>query len=202
MKIICIGRNYAAHARELQNPVPEEPVIFLKPASALLPPGASLRYPEFTKDLQYECEIVLQICRQGKDIPPEAAHAYFERWTVGIDFTARDLQQALKKKGLPWELAKAFDGSAAVGTFIPCNAGSGGNATFSLQQNGMEMQSGNTSDMLFSFEKTIHFASRYFTLDPGDLIFTGTPEGVGPVHPSDRLECFLDGQRLLQVAIT
>ena len=200
-KIICIGRNYIDHAKELNNPVPAEPVIFLKPASSLNAAEIPVKYPEFTTNLQYECEIVLKIGKAGKDIPEKAALEYFDQWTVGLDFTARDLQQVLKEKGLPWELAKAFDQSASVGKFVSVDKKKLYRASFALHKNGEGVQSGHTSDLIFSFEKIIQFVSRFFTMEAGDLIFTGTPKGVGPVVSGDRLTGFLNGERLLEQAI-
>jgi len=201
MKIICIGRNYARHARELNNPVPEEPVVFCKPESSLCRDGVPFIYPAFTNNLQYECEIVLRICKTGKHIEINAAAAYYDQWTVGIDFTARDLQQKLKDQRLPWELAKAFDQSAAIGRWVTFTAEERYASTFSLKQNGRELQSGTTADLLFSFEKLISFLSEYFTLETGDLIFTGTPEGVGPVQQNGALTGWLNGKQLLHLEI-
>lgn len=199
MKIICVGRNYPDHARELNNALPEEPVIFLKPKSALVKTGHSVIYPPFTDELHYECELVLKMGRNGKNIPEHLAHHYFNEWTVGIDFTARDIQQQLKSKGLPWELAKSFDNSAALGKFIPARPEKA--TVFSLHKNGNQVQLGNSAEMLFSFAQIIAFASQYFTLEIGDLIFTGTPAGVGPVAPYDHLEGFLNDSRVLDIHI-
>lgn len=203
MKIICIGRNYAAHAAELNNPVPEKPMLFMKPATALLQDGKPFYYPEFTQDLHYECEIVLKICKNGKHIQPEFAHKYFEQVTVGIDFTARDLQEQCKQKGHPWEVAKAFDHSAVLGSFVPFYsvAKEDGNLLFSLQLNGNAVQQGNTADMLTHFDALIAYASRFFTLQTGDLIFTGTPKGVAAVKVGDKLEAFINDKKLLECEI-
>lgn len=202
MKIICIGRNYADHAKELKNDVPTEPVIFMKPKSALLLPDKPLYYPEFTDDLHYECEVVVRINKNGKFIQERFAHKYYADFTVGIDFTARDIQNDLKKKGLPWEIAKAFDGSAVVGTFLPITNGYNLNdLNFSLNLNETTVQKGNTKDMLFSVDRIIAYVSKYFTLNIGDLIFTGTPAGVGPVMVNDQLEAFVEGQKLLEMHI-
>ncbi|MBN9484056.1 MAG: 2-hydroxyhepta-2,4-diene-1,7-dioate isomerase [Bacteroidetes bacterium 43-93] len=202
MKIICIGRNYAEHAKELNNDVPTEPVIFIKPRTALLFPEKPLYYPEFTDDLQYECELVYKICKNGKYIKEKFAHKYYNAVTVGIDFTARDLQQKLKSKGLPWELAKAFDGSAAVGEFMPISADMDlDNINFSLKRNGEIVQHGNSHDMIFTIDQIIEYVSMYFTLNIGDLIFTGTPAGVGPVNVYDELEGYIADQKLLFVDI-
>jgi acylpyruvate hydrolase len=201
MKIICIGRNYAEHAKELNNPLPEEPVIFLKPKSAIARPGAPIHYPEFTDNLQYECEVVLRVCKNGRQIPEKFARQYFDSWTVGIDFTARDVQTRLKAKGLPWEIAKGFDNSAAVGRLVPYDANELYSTSFSLMINKETVQRGHTSDLLFSFEKIISYVSNYFTLQIGDLIFTGTPKGVGAVLPFDMLEGYLNNEKLLEVEI-
>jgi 2-keto-4-pentenoate hydratase/2-oxohepta-3-ene-1,7-dioic acid hydratase in catechol pathway len=202
MKIICIGRNYAEHAKELNNDVPTEPVIFIKPRTALLFPEKPLYYPEFTDDLQYECELVYKICKNGKYIKEKFAHKYYNAVTVGIDFTARDLQQKLKSKGLPWEVAKAFDGSAAVGEFMPISADMDlDNINFSLKRNGEIVQHGNSHDMIFTIDQIIEYVSMYFTLNIGDLIFTGTPAGVGPVNVYDELEGYIADQKLLFVDI-
>jgi acylpyruvate hydrolase len=202
MKIICVGRNYAEHAKELNNTVPEQPVIFLKPQSAMVRPKFPVHYPEFTDNLQYECEVVIRICRNGKQIPQKAARQYFDHWTVGIDFTARDVQNRLKAKGLPWEIAKSFDNSAVVGDWVALAPDEPlGNATFSLNVNGTQAQEGKTSDMIHSFEKIVSYVSKFFTLQIGDVIFTGTPAGVGPVLPYDRLEGFLNDKKLLDVEV-
>ncbi len=202
MKIICVGRNYAAHARELNNDVPKEPVIFLKPKSALLLPEKPLYYPEFTDDLHYECELVVKINKNGKYIQEKFARKYYNEVTVGLDFTARDLQQRLKEKGLPWELAKAFDGSAAVGKFISLDENKRfSDLQFHLKLNDGIVQEGKAADMIFNINKIIEYTSKYFTLNIGDLIFTGTPSGVGPVNVYDKLEGYIDNERLLEVNI-
>jgi 2-keto-4-pentenoate hydratase/2-oxohepta-3-ene-1,7-dioic acid hydratase in catechol pathway len=202
MKIICIGRNYAEHAKELNNEVPSDPVIFMKPKSALLLPEKPLFYPEFTDDLQYECELVIKISKNGKYIQEKFARRYFEEISVGIDFTARDLQQKQKEKGLPWEIAKAFDGSAAVGRFIPLTADIKlGDLNFQLKLNDQVVQEGNTKNMLFKINTIIEYVSQFFTLNIGDLIYTGTPAGVGPVNVYDKLEGFLEGEKLMEVNI-
>lgn len=198
MKIIAIGRNYAEHARELNNPVPAEPVIFLMPDTCILNNNKPFFYPEFSTDIHHEIEIVLRINRVGKNIQAKFAHRYYNELTVGVDFTARDLQKAAKEKGLPWEKAKAFDGSAPVGQFIPLAKLSGPKAiNFHLNINGARVQTGNTADMLFSFDQIIEHVSRYFSLKMGDLIFTGTPAGVGPVKIGDHLEGFIENEKLL-----
>lgn len=201
MKIICIGRNYPEHAKELNNEVPTEPVIFMKPKSALLLVDKPLYYPEFTDNLQYECEVVVKISKNGKYIQERFARKYYNEVSVGIDFTARDIQNRLKEKGLPWEIAKAFDGSAAVGRFIPADGINLSNLDFELKINGNTVQSGNTKDMIFSIDRMIEYVSGYITLNIGDLLFTGTPAGVGPLNVYDRLEGFIGGNKLLNVEI-
>ena len=192
MKIICIGRNYSEHAKELNNPVPERPVVFHKPASALLVNDKPLYYPEFTKDLHHELEIVLKIGKNGKYIQPEFADQYIAEIGLGIDFTARDLQSELKAKGHPWEIAKAFDGSAVLGRFVPLSEIPDAEAIeFELHKNGKVVQQGNTQDLLFPFKEIIVYVSQFFKLQMGDLIYTGTPAGVGPVKIGDVLEGFL-----------
>lgn len=200
MKIICIGRNYSAHARELGNEIPDKPVIFMKPDTALLK-GSDFYLPEFSSDVHYELEVVLKISRGGKYIQKEHAHKYFDDISVGIDFTARDLQADLKAKGLPWELAKAFDGSAVVGKFLPKTNLTVNNISFNLNKNNKTVQQGDTSQMMFGYDDIIAFVSQYFTLRTGDLIFTGTPEGVGSVREGDRLEAFLEGEKMLDLRI-
>ncbi len=191
MKIICIGRNYAAHAKELNNPVPEEPVVFMKPASALLVNNKPLYYPEFTNDLHYEAEIVLKVAKNGRHVQPEFASGYYEEIAFGIDFTARDLQQRCKEKGQPWEIAKGFDGAAPLSGFMPIGAFNRSAIEFELHKNDKTVQHGNTQDLLFSFEDIIVYVSQFFKLQMGDLIFTGTPAGVGPVQIGDTLEGYL-----------
>ncbi|RMZ59242.1 FAA hydrolase family protein [Chryseobacterium nematophagum] len=200
MKIICIGRNYSEHAKELGNEVPENPVIFIKPDTAVLK-GNDFYLPDFSNDIHYELEVVLKISKGGKYIQKESAHKHFEEITLGIDFTARDLQSELKSKGLPWELAKGFDGSAVVGNFFKKEDFNLEALPFSLLQNKNEVQHGNTKDMLFSFDEIISFASRYFTLKTGDLIFTGTPKGVGKVEENDILDAHLEDKKILSIRI-
>jgi acylpyruvate hydrolase len=199
MKIICIGRNYADHAKELNNPVPKEPVFFLKPETAILPKRNPFYYPSFTNDLHHELEIVLRINKLGKNIGERFASTYYNAIGVGIDFTARDIQRNCKEKGLPWEKAKAFDNSAPLShKFIQVSEFKDlGNINFKLDKNGETVQSGNTKDMLFSFDQIIAYVSQYFTLKIGDLIFTGTPAGVGPVQIGDKLECYIEDQLML-----
>lgn len=202
MKIICIGRNYSEHAKELNNAIPEKPVVFLKPQTALLKDNKPFYFPDWTEDLHYETELVLKVCKQGKYIDEKFAHKYFDEVTVGIDFTARDLQAQQKAKGLPWEIAKAFDNSAAIGTFKKLSdLGKASGFNFSMNLNGTEVQKGNTNDMIFSLGKIIAYASQFFTLQLGDLIYTGTPAGVGPLKIGDRMEGFLEGEKLFDFEI-
>lgn len=198
MKIICIGRNYAEHAKELGNEIPDEPIIFMKPKSALLQSHTPFYYPEFTNELNYECELVLRICKNGKYIQERHASNYYNGITVGIDFTARDLQDEAKKKGLPWEKSKAFDNSAAVGKFIDITPEiNKKNINFSLLKNKEVVQKGNAAQMIFSFDALIANISNYFSLNIGDLIFTGTPAGVGECVVGDELEAFIEDKSLL-----
>ena len=202
MKIFCIGRNYADHAKELGNEVPEEPVIFMKPKSALLQSHTPFYYPEFTNELNYECELVLRICKNGKYIQEKHAQNYYNGITVGIDFTARDIQNELKAKGLPWEKAKAFDNSAAVGKFIDITPQfNKKNINFSFLKNKELMQKGNSNQMIFSFDQIVANISNYFSINIGDLIFTGTPAGVGECVVGDELEAILEEQSLLALEI-
>jgi 2-keto-4-pentenoate hydratase/2-oxohepta-3-ene-1,7-dioic acid hydratase in catechol pathway len=202
MKIICVGRNYAEHARELGNEIPSEPVIFMKPKSALLQSHTPFYYPEFTNELHYECELVLRISKNGKYIQERHAPNYYNGITVGIDFTARDLQEELRKNGLPWEKAKAFDNSAAVGRFIDITpAFDKKNISFSLLKNKEQVQKANSSQMLFSFDKIIEHVSGFFSLNIGDLIFTGTPAGVGECVVGDELEAFIGDEMLLKMEV-
>jgi 2-keto-4-pentenoate hydratase/2-oxohepta-3-ene-1,7-dioic acid hydratase in catechol pathway len=191
MKIICIGRNYVDHAKELNNPVPKEPLVFMKPPSALLVNNKPLYYPEFTKDLHFEVELVLKIGKNGKYIQPEFAADYISEIALGVDFTARDLQDQCKAKGHPWEIAKGFDGSAVISSFLPIEQVNRNAVEFELLKNGEKVQHGNSKDMIFSFEDIIVYTSQFFKLQMGDLIYTGTPAGVGPVQIGDRLEGFL-----------
>mgnify|MGYP000980126200 FL=1 len=199
MKIFCIGRNYAEHAKELNNAVSASPVVFLKPKSSLLQ-GTTFYYPEFTKDLHYECEVVVKICKNGKHIKEKFAKNYYQQITVGIDFTARDLQQQQKEKGLPWEIAKAFDGSAVVGKFIDIPADVQA-INFSLHKNNLLVQEGHTKDMLFTIDHIIAYVSQFFSLHTGDLIFTGTPAGVGPVAIGDQLKGAIEQEPLFEMQI-
>lgn len=202
MKIICVGRNYAEHAKELNNPVPSIPVIFMKPDTAVLKDNKPFYHPEFSTDIHHEIEIVLKICKEGKHIAEKFAHNYYDEIGIGVDFTARDIQQKHKEKGLPWELAKAFDNSAPVSRFLPkAQFKDLYQLNFNLEVNGETRQTGHTSDLLFSFERIIAFVSQYVTLKKGDLIFTGTPEGVGKVTIGDRLLGYLEGEKLLDFEI-
>lgn len=202
MKIICIGRNYADHAAELNNPVPKEPVVFLKPETALIPKNQPFFYPDFSNDIHFEAEIVVKINRLGKNIAIQFAHKYYEEISLGIDFTARDIQQRLKEKGLPWEKAKAFDHSAPTGKFIPKSKLKNLNDfNFSLLIDGETKQKGNTKNMLFSIDAIIAEVSKYFTLKIGDLIFTGTPAGVGPIAIGNHLEGFIEEEKVFNLKI-
>jgi 2-keto-4-pentenoate hydratase/2-oxohepta-3-ene-1,7-dioic acid hydratase in catechol pathway len=202
MKIFCIGRNYVAHALELGNDVPEEPVIFLKPQSALLPLGPQFYYPEFTNELHYECELVLRVSKNGRYVPERHASKYYDAISVGIDFTARDIQQELKTKGLPWEKAKAWDHSAILGSWRPFSDYSvKPSIEFSLQKDGETVQKGDSSLMIYSFNRIVAEISKYFTLQIGDLIFTGTPAGVGEVFPGDVLEGFIETESLFKLEV-
>ena len=198
MKIIAIGRNYAEHAKELNNPVPTVPVIFMKPDTAVLKDNKPFYHPEFSSDIHHEIELVLKVSKEGKHIAEKFAGNYFDEIGLGIDFTARDVQQKHKEKGLPWELAKAFDNSAPVSKFFPkSNFKDLTKLNIRLDLNGNTVQSGNTSDLLFSYEYIIAFVSKYITLKKGDLIFTGTPQGVGKVNVGDHLTGYLEDEKLL-----
>jgi len=202
MKIICVGRNYAEHARELGNEVAEEPVLFMKPDSAVMQRNNPFVIPTFSNDIHYECELLLKIGRHGKCIEEEFAYRYISEIGLGIDFTARDVQQELKAKALPWEKAKAFDGSAYIGDFKAVTDISNlGELKFELHKNDAIVQSGNTADMVHSIPKLIAYISQYFSLKIGDIIFTGTPSGVGPVRPGDELKGFLEGQSMFRVRV-
>lgn len=202
MKIFCVGRNYAEHAKELGNEVPEEPVIFMKPKSALLQANTPFYYPEFSNELHYELELVLRISKNGKYIQEHQAEKYYDSISVGIDFTARDIQAELKKKGLPWEKAKAWDNSAVLGKWIDLNPSILEKPIhFSLLQNGKTVQSGDSSHMIFSFNKIIANISNYFSLNIGDLVYTGTPSGVGECVTGDLLEGYLEGEKMFELTI-
>jgi len=203
MKIICIGRNYSAHISELKNERPKDPVIFLKPDTAILLKKQPFFIPDFSNEVHYEVEVLVKIKKVGKYIQSKFAHKYYDEIGLGIDFTARDLQQELKEKGLPWEKAKSFDGAAVIGekwldknSFPNIN-----NLNFSLQKNEEEVQKGNTSDMLWKIDEIIEYVSQYFTLKIGDIIFTGTPEGVGKVSPNDRLTGFLEKDQIFSIQV-
>ena len=202
MKIICIGRNYASHIAELQNERPSEPVIFMKPDSAVLLKQHPFVIPEFSQDIHHEIELIVRINKVGKYIDTKFAHKYYDEISVGIDFTARDLQTKLKTKGLPWEIAKSFDGSAVIGEFLPKSQfNSLENITFELTNNNSSVQKGDASQMLWKIDEIISYVSQYFTLKIGDIIFTGTPEGVAAVKPDDALEGFLEGNKLFSIKI-
>jgi len=202
MKIICIGRNYTKHIEELQNEKPTEPVIFLKPDTAILPKNFPFFIPEFSNDIHHEVEVLVKINRVGKHIDPKFAHKYYDEIGLGIDFTARDVQAKLKDQGLPWEKAKAFDGSAVIGEFLPKSQfKSLENLTFELTNNGNKVQTGDMSHMLWKVDELISYVSQYFTLKIGDIIFTGTPEGVAKVSPDDILEGFLEGHKLFRIQV-
>ena len=202
MKIICIGRNYVDHISELNNERPAEPVIFMKPDTAVLPKDADFYIPEFTKDVHHEVEVLVKISKVGKYIDAKFAHKYYDEIGLGIDFTARDVQTMLKEKGLPWEKAKAFDHSAIIGSFLPKkNFTSLENVNFELRNNGQIVQQGNTSLMLWNIDQLIAYVSQYFTLKTGDIIFTGTPKGVAAVKENDLLEGFLEGTSMFKVQI-
>ncbi len=202
MKIICIGRNYVAHARELDNEVPSAPVFFLKPETALVTSNHPFPYPGFSSDVHHEVEVVIRLRRTGSRIAEGDAGRYFNELGLGIDFTARDLQARAKEKGLPWEIAKAFDHSAPVSAFRPVQSlGDIHHLSFRLDRNGSTVQEGNTELMIFSFEQIISYVSGFITLEEGDLIYTGTPAGVGPVAPGDRLEAYLKGEKLMDFRV-
>ena len=202
MKIICIGRNYASHIEELQNERPTEPVVFMKPDSAVLLKQHPFVIPEFSQEIHHEIELIVKISKVGKHIDTKFAHKYYDEISVGIDFTARDIQDQLKLKGLPWEKAKSFDGSAVIGEFLfKKQFNSLENITFELTNNNRTVQKGNASLMLWKIDELISFVSQYFTLKIGDIIFTGTPEGVAVVKPEDVLEGFLEGNKLFSVKI-
>lgn len=193
MKILCIGRNYEAHARELKNPLPAEPVVFSKPDSALLRNNDPFYLPDFAKEFHHEVELVVRIGRLGKNIEERFAHRYYEELALGVDFTARDLQDELRSKGLPWEKCKAFDGSAVLSGFTPkMRFADVNNINFSLKVNGEVRQQGNTADMINGIDRLIAYVSKYFTLKIGDLIYTGTPAGVGAVQMGDRLQGYVE----------
>ena len=202
MKILAIGRNYADHIAELQNEIPEEPVIFFKPDTALLKNNDPFYYPDFSQEIHYEVELLLRISKEGKNIGAKFAHKYYDAIGLGIDFTARDLQSKAKSKGLPWTLAKGFNGSAPVSEFLPVSDYPDlKDINFRLHLNGEEKQTGNTRLMLHPFDEILAYMSRFITLKKGDIIFTGTPKGVGPIKIGDRLEGFIEDKKLLDFEI-
>ena len=202
MKIICIGRNYADHISELNNERPDEPVIFMKPDTAILPKKTPFVIPEFSNDVHHEVEVLVKICKVGKYISPKFAHKYYDEIGLGIDFTARDLQTKLKEKGLPWEKSKAFDHSAIIGDFLPKNNYTSlENLNFELRKNSEIVQKGSTSMMLWNIDEIVSYVSQFFTLKKGDIIFTGTPKGVASVKENDVLEGFLEGKQMFKIQI-
>jgi len=202
MRIFAIGRNYADHITELNNEKPDEPVIFTKPDTALLKNNAPFYYPDFSSNIHYEVEIIIKICKEGKNISNKFAYKYFDKIGVGIDFTARDLQQKAKENGMPWAIAKGFNHSAPISNFLSVgNFSDLKKINFSLKVDNELKQSGNTKLMLFDFDYIITYLSKYFTLLPGDIIFTGTPKGVGPIKPGNILTAFIEDQKLLEVEI-
>ncbi len=202
MKIICIGRNYAEHIKELSHDLPEAPVFFLKPDTSLLIRNRPFFLPDFSKEVHYEAELVLKICKVGKNIEKKFASTYYDEIGIGIDFTARDLQSECKKKGLPWLIAKGFDNAAPIGKFLrKDHFPDPGNISFHLDLNKKTVQTGNSNEMIFTFEDIISYVSRFITLKTGDLIFTGTPSGVGPVKIGDRLEAYIEQELLLKCDI-
>jgi len=202
MKIFCIGRNYVAHAKELGNEIPEEPIVFMKPKSALLQPHTPFYYPEFTNDLHYECELVLRISKNGKYIQEKFASKYYDAVTTGIDFTARDIQDDLKAKGLPWEKAKSWDNSAAIGKWIPFTSiKNKKDMNFCLYKNKELVQQGNSKLMIHDFDSVVAYISNYFSVNIGDMVFTGTPAGVGELVVGDEIEAFIEDDSLLSLEI-
>lgn len=202
MKIIAIGRNYIDHAKELNNPVPKEPIFFLMPDSALLKNNQPFFYPDFSTDIHYEVEIVVKLNRLGKNVASKFAHRYYSEIGIGIDFTARDLQQKCKEKGLPWEISKSFDGAAVISKLISLDKfGNINNINFRLELNGKVAQKANTSEMIFKVDELIEHVSKYMTIKIGDLMYTGTPSGVGPVKIGDRLTAYVEDEKLLDFII-
>lgn len=202
MKVICIGRNYREHAKELNSPLPDKPVFFMKPDTAIVTRNRPFFYPDFSSEIHYEAELVLKICKVGKNISPKFADTYYDEIGIGLDFTARDLQDECKKKGLPWLVSKGFDQASPIGKFLPKSDFADTAAiAFHLELNGKTVQEGNSADMIFSFGEIISYISRFITLKTGDLIFTGTPAGVGPVKIGDRLEAFIGTERLLSCSV-
>ncbi|MCF8225382.1 MAG: fumarylacetoacetate hydrolase family protein [Bacteroidales bacterium] len=198
MKIICIGRNYADHAKELKNAVPEKPVFFMKPDSALVIKNRPFFYPDFSKDVHHEVELVIKISKLGRRISEKFADQYYSEIALGVDFTARDLQGEMKSKGLPWEIAKAFDYSAPVSDFVKLSSlEEPQGIDFRMDINGKTVQQGNSRDMIFNFDRIISYVSQFITLKTGDMIFSGTPSGVGPVQINDHIECFLEEKKMM-----
>lgn len=201
MKIICIARNYADHAKELNNEIPKNPVFFMKPDTAVLQKGRDFYLPEFSEDVHYETEIIVKISKAGKYIQPEFASKYYEEISLGIDFTARDLQSQLKANGHPWEIAKAFDGSAVIGDFISKTEFDLTNIQFEMLKNGEIVQKGSSVDMIYSIDQIIAEVSKYFTLKTGDIIMTGTPAGVGRVQENDELVGILESRQVFEIKV-
>ncbi len=202
MKIICIGLNYGDHAREMGRTLPDKPVIFLKPDSSLLKNNKPFFIPGFSQNIHYEIEIVLRICKLGRSISEKYAHRYYDQLTLGVDMTARELQSALSSAGSPWDISKSFDGAAPIGEFITLQeAGDVNDISFRLEKNGETVQSGNTSRLIFNFDQIIAYVSEFFTLKTGDLIFTGTPSGVGPVNRNDRLTGYIGDRKIIDFMI-
>jgi acylpyruvate hydrolase len=202
MKIICIGRNYADHAKEMNSPIPSVPMFFMKPDVAILRPGTPFYYPNFSKDIHFECELVVKINRVGKNISERFAHKYYNEIGLGIDFTARDLQKQCKEKGHPWEIAKSFEGSAPLSKeFIDKSTLDLADVQFSLTQNGTQVQLGSTKDMIFNIDQLIAYVSQFMTLKKGDLIYTGTPAGVGPIAIDDELKGFIGEKEMFMVRV-
>ncbi len=202
MKIICIGRNYTEHARELNNPLPAEPVFFMKPDTSILKNNKPFFLPDFSNEIHHEVELVIKICKVGKSIAEKFAHRYYDEIGIGIDFTARDLQAKAKEKGLPWEIAKGFEGSAPLGKFLSKKSfASLQSIHFHLDINEKTVQTGTSADMIFSFDRIVSYVSQFFPLKTGDLIYTGTPAGVGPVHTGDYLKAYIEDQCLLECKI-
>ncbi|MEJ6598844.1 MAG: fumarylacetoacetate hydrolase family protein [Crocinitomicaceae bacterium] len=202
MKIICIGRNYADHAKEMNSPIPSVPMFFMKPDVAILRPGTPFYYPNFSKDIHFECELVVKINRVGKNISERFAHKYYSEIGLGIDFTARDLQKKCKEKGHPWEIAKSFEGSAPLSKeFIDKSTLDIADLKFSLTQNGTQVQLGSTKDMIFNIDQLIAYVSHFMTLKKGDLIYTGTPAGAGPIAIDDELKGFIGEKEMFMVRV-
>lgn len=201
MKFICIGRNYSEHAKELNNPLPQKPLFFLKPDTASHAADKPFYHPEFSNDIHYEVELLFKICKVGKHIEEKFAHKYYNEIGIGIDFTARDLQEDCKTKGTPWEIAKSFDQSAVVSAFQPKENFDLSSTRFSLSVNNETRQAGNSKDMIFSIDKIISYVSQFITLKVGDVIFTGTPSGVGKINVGDRITCSLENKCLIDIEI-